>query len=306
LLPAVQKVREAASRTQCVNNLKQIGLAYHNYHGTYNAFPPSANNGITTFNPNGWGLYLLPFIEQDNLYKGYDRTKAFTDLSMFLGPQYSSPNGPISTTLVTTYRCPSNPDFNAGPYTYTEFIAPGFGVTYTASSSDYGPVFEVTTTLAGNITGFPTGNLFGVLSPDKPTRIAEVTDGTANSILIAEEAGRPNLWRAGTKVVGSVTYWSGAGGWNDASTGNFALNGSPSDGSPTCYTPPTDPTTCARPATTTCLINCSNDYGLYAFHPGGTNITLADGSVRFISSNIAASTLASLVTRANGEVPGDF
>jgi prepilin-type N-terminal cleavage/methylation domain-containing protein len=302
LLPAVQKVREAANRTTCTNNLKQIGLAYHNYHGVYNCFPPATNNAAA--NQNGWGLYLLTYIEQDALYKNYNTSAPAT---IFTGgtPQ----NEAVSTTLIATFRCPSNPDAQAGPYNYTLYVGP-FPVPLTGSTGDYGPIIGVDSALA-TYANVPqnklSGSLAAIFSPtDAKIRIADITDGTSNTVLTVEVADRPNLWRAGVKApAANQTYWSGDGGWNDATTGNFQLYGSPPDGGPICLTLPATP--CALPANRSCVINCSNDLGLYAFHPGGANVTLADASVRFLSANITPATMVGLVTRANGEVLGtDF
>jgi prepilin-type N-terminal cleavage/methylation domain-containing protein len=294
LLPAVQKVREAANRSQCSNNLKQTGLAYQNYHSTYNTFPPGANNNPS--NTNGWGLYLLPYIEQDNLYRGYNPNAPFAT-----GVGGPAGNQTVTSTTIKTYRCPSNPGANDGPYSYTLNV--GVLVTWTASSADYGPVSGVDSTLASNV-GIATTNLTGALVPNQNARIADITDGTSNTIQVAENAGRPNLWKVGVKQASPQTYYSGAGGWNDATSGNFKLYGSPSDGGTNCTTLPTTP--CAPPATRTCLINCTNEYGFYSFHPGGTQAALVDGSVRYFSANINGATLAGLITRANGEVLGDY
>jgi prepilin-type N-terminal cleavage/methylation domain-containing protein/prepilin-type processing-associated H-X9-DG protein len=294
LLPAVQKVREAANRTQCVNNLKQIGLGYQNYHGSFNTFPPGANNNPAT--THGWGLYLLPYIEQDNLYRQYTLTAPFAT-----GVGGPANNQTVSSTNVKTFRCPSNPGANDGPYTYT--LVYFVSITWNAAAADYGPVRGINSGLA-TFAGIPGTAYNGVLLPDQGTRIPDVTDGTSNTVLIAEIAGRPSLWRAGVRQTSPQTYYSGAGGWNDATSGNFTLYGSPADGGTNCTTLPTTP--CAAPATRSCVVNCSNEYGLYAFHPGTANVVLTDGSVRPVSANIDARILGSLVTRANGEVLGDF
>src|SRR6478735_1832693 len=112
LLPAVQKVREAAARLQCKNNLKQIGLAFHNYHGANECFPPGFNSRAASIDGDslgpgwGWGAYLLPYAEQENLYRQIDFTKDIahpanatprvTSLSVFRCPS-DSPNGPTFT-----------------------------------------------------------------------------------------------------------------------------------------------------------------------------------------------------------------
>ncbi len=292
LLPAVQKVREAASRMQCTNNLKQIGLAYQNYHGTYQKFPPGADNNPAT--THGWGLPLLPYIEQDNLYKQYDLTRPFA-----LGVGGAPENQAVSSTKVKIYVCPSNPGANDPAFNYTLFFGP-FSASWAAMAGDYGPYRGVQSDLA-TFAGIPTGALAGALEPDKTTRIADMTDGTSNTVFIVEIAGRPNLWRAGKKTPAPPqTYSSGSGGWNDATTGNASLYGSPADGGPVCTSLPGTP--CAPPATRTCVVNCSNEYGLYAFHPGVANALLGDGSVRGFSASTSPTVMASYVTRGNGEV----
>ena len=102
LLPAVQKVREAASRIKCVNNLKQLGLALHNFHDTRGHFPATVRPPSSNVGPlprQGWLLFLLPYIEQDNLYNGYDLTLNWFD----------TPNLPVTSSRVPIFECPSTP-----------------------------------------------------------------------------------------------------------------------------------------------------------------------------------------------------
>jgi prepilin-type processing-associated H-X9-DG protein len=130
-------------------------------------------------------------------------------------------------------------------------------------------------------------NLQGALQPDANIKIADITDGTSNTLLIAEIAARPNLYRAGVPVANGYTYFSGAGGWADATSGNARLYGSSQDGT-------TNPGACG--------INCSNDFGLYSFHAGGANVVFCDGSVHFLPASIDINVLAALITRAGDEV----
>ena len=291
LLPAVQKVREAAARMTCTNNLKQISLAYFNQESALGAFPSSGSLDPTkTF---GWGLNVLTAIEQDNLFRQYDLTKP-----SFLAVGGSAANQAVSSTRLKGFVCPSNPaSGDTTPYSYT--LSPGYP-TWQAASGDYGPLRGVDATLAATLSGFPTGDLSGILQNDKTARIAQVTDGLSYTTLIVEIAGRPARWRASTKDSAPQTYYSGGGGWNDASTGQAALYGSPADGGGACSAQP-----CALPAVRTCVVNCSNDLGLYAFHTGVANAGMGDGSVRSIRASIDARVLAGLVTKANGEVNAD-
>jgi prepilin-type N-terminal cleavage/methylation domain-containing protein/prepilin-type processing-associated H-X9-DG protein len=280
LLPAVQKVREAASRLSCTNNLKNIALAYHNYHDGHMAFPFSASNSSTT--PTGWCTYILPYLEQDPLYQRYSFAAPF----FYSNPMVGIDNQSVVDTPLKILECPSAPQ----DHSYMNYsLPPPFNfVSWNGSSSDYGPEIGVDPNFLAPFLGLPAGqNLQGALQPDKNIRIGDITDGTSNTILIAEIAARPNLWRAGKQVVGSVTYFSGAGGWGDATSGNAQLYGSSADGT-------------MFPGA--CGINCSNDFGLYSFHTGGANVVLADGSVHFLKTTTDILSLVALITRAGGEI----
>ena len=286
LLPAVQKVREAAARTTCSNNLKQIGIGMHNHHDAYRKLPAAANNNFT--NTSGWGLQLLPYIEQDPLYKGYDQTRAFATA---VGG--TAANQAVTNTRLKVLTCPGNPDGGGGPQSWTLYA-----ITWQMMPGDYGPYKGIETGLA-TAAGLPQKDLSGALLPDKVNKFDDVTDGLSNTVLIAEIGGRPALWRAGKKDAAPQTYNSGSGGWNDATTGNVQLYGSPADGGPPCATLPV--ASCSPPATRTCVVNCSNEYGMYGFHTGQAMAVLGDGSVRPFTQAMSPAVLACMVTRANGE-----
>jgi prepilin-type N-terminal cleavage/methylation domain-containing protein/prepilin-type processing-associated H-X9-DG protein len=284
LLPAVQKVREAASRAKCSNNLKQLGLAFHNYANVNQDKFPNAYLFTTTpsTNAHAWGVYLLPYIEQDNLYRMYDLNVPFV----------VGNNATVIATPVKTFQCPSNPDQDK-IYTCPAALAAGYGLPpFKAASSDY----HVTTGVMGSLWSLvagstPTAGRAGALSANQLTPILGLTDGTSNTILLAEIAGKNDMWARGQRV---STGSEQGGGWGDPFSGENWLSGS-------------DQTGTTSPGS--CVIGCTNSEplgstgrGLYSFHTGGVNILFADGSIRFLSSSVSPQTVCILVTKAGGEV----
>jgi prepilin-type N-terminal cleavage/methylation domain-containing protein/prepilin-type processing-associated H-X9-DG protein len=268
LVPAVQKVREAANRMACTNNLKQLGLALHNYHDTNGKFPP-----VRVLGPapqvgvpwpgikHGLGVFILPFIEQQALYAQYR-----WDLSA--GDQG---NQAVGAAPLKIFQCPS-----AEPNRYMTF---GTFATYGGKGAcgDYAPTEGVDPVLANK----------GAVELNVFTRINDITDGASNTILLTEDAGRPRAWRAGRAGDDQVFTGCGWCGYNNP----LIIKGSTRDGQ-----------TLPGP----CAINCTNDGEVYSFHPGGANAVFADGSVHFLRDNIDIRILGALITRAGGEVvPGD-
>lgn len=281
LLPAVQRVRETANRLSCTDNLKQIGLAYHNYADTFHGFPPGYTGAADPTRPHGWGTFLLNYLEQGPLVSPYDWNVPF----------FSQPPGPDNQTIVNQHlkvmQCPSvlHPD---RLYTYIFNFPPYPPMQWTASASDYGPIVGVADslwTLQGNPKPF---DLRGTLQPDARCRPEDIKDGLSQTILIAEIAGRNELWRNGQLIDGQTT--DTGGGWGDSTSGAFRLYGTSYDG-----------LTVPGP----CVMNCSNAYGLYSFHPGGANVVFADGSVHFLGANINGSIVSFLVTRGNEDIISD-
>jgi prepilin-type N-terminal cleavage/methylation domain-containing protein/prepilin-type processing-associated H-X9-DG protein len=282
LLPAVQKVREAASRMRCANNLKQIGLALHQHHDTYEVFPPgrvdapfTVPQGQIVQGGHGFFPFLLPYLEQEPLARIYRWDKKSQ------GPE----NQPVATVQLRVLQCPS-----AEPDRWATAVEDPTNYSYGGKGAcgDYGAVREIDTSLVQLALVDPAANYQGVLTKNYLTRLADVTDGTSQTLLVTEYAGRPQLWRAGRPVPG--TYVSGAA-WV---------------GGPLTFGQGSSPDGATKPGP--CAINCTNDHEVYGFHPGGVNAVFADGSGHFLRADMDIRIFARLVTRAGGEVVsgGDF
>jgi len=283
LLPAVQKVREAASRIKCQNNLKQIGLAFHIYHDAYGTFPPGAVGpqpgvaGTSGLTEHGLASYLLPYLELDALAKQYRR-----DVSWF-GP----PNQEVVNTQLPGWQCPSaaaNRIMNGMLPTVEP--PPEKPFNGTAACGDYFGIRGIDPGLASSGLVDPASSYDGILQINRTTRMpADIPDGASNTILMAECAGRPTLWQAG-KVV--PDKWLSGGPW--ASRGLMWGRGSTQDGTEFFGR---------------CAINCTNNREVYSFHSGGANAVFADGHVHFLTATIDIRVFVRLVTRAGGEVVSD-
>src|SRR6266851_4664286 len=291
LVPAVQKVREAANRMACANNLKNLGLALHNYHDVHRKFPPGAVGPFASLpqfaglKHHGLGTYLLPYLEQDALASQY-----CWDVSWF-----DPPNQPVVTTPLKIWQCPSaeTDRFEDGTLP-TVPPPPGILFSGTAACGDYAGMSRVDAELARRGLIDPPngprdeqGNYQGVFRVNHTTRLADIQDGASNTIMMAECAGRPQLWQGRQPV---PDKWLTGGPW--ASRGLLWGRGAKGDGTAFYGT---------------CAINCTNDREVYSFHPGGANVVFADGHVHFLKESIDIRIFAALVTRAGGEVPaGDY
>jgi prepilin-type N-terminal cleavage/methylation domain-containing protein/prepilin-type processing-associated H-X9-DG protein len=289
LLPAVQAAREAARRTQCSNNIRQLGLAAHNFADVKKHFPSSVRPAGLTPLPRIAGMLLvLPYLEEDNAFRAYNRTKNWNDAA----------NLPVVSRAIPTLLCPSSPN----PQRLDGLPEGNPWRPDVAAPTDYSPTIGVDKRLKD--AGLVDYDGKGLLPKNETPRIRDATDGLSHTIMYAESAGRPYLYRQGKQIGDLNTFRVNAGGWCRPAS-DFSVDGSSYDGA-------TAPGPCA--------INCTNGedfantpfphpyYGAegtseaYAFHTGGANFVFGDGSVRLISADINIREFARLVTRAGGEI----
>jgi prepilin-type N-terminal cleavage/methylation domain-containing protein len=260
LLPAVQKVREAASRLKCQNNLKQIGLAIHNFHDTYGMLPPAriADQYAT------WSVLLLPYIEQDNLYRTWDLTKKYYNQTAF-----------DVTAQVSIYLCPTRrgpPQIGELP----EDVATGPMGTlgdYAAAASD-NTTDPVTAYDQPGATGSIIIGIRNGAQWTSRTRFADVTDGLSNTVFIGEKHIQLGQLR---RVKGDRTIWNGD------SADVFSRIGGPGKG-------------------LVGNLNTATNQRFGSWHPGVCQFVFGDGGVRALPVTIPEATISLLIQRNDGQV----
>ena len=285
LLPAVQAAREAARRSQCTNKLKQVALAMHNYHDTHKTFPPGHFSNV--LNPPGparkdrlgWMQMILPYIEQGTFY---DRIKPYLGGDAPIFNPAPGWNVGIETTVFSALWCPSDPNSPK----LSEWNMPlGMHGNYVACATSQ----RFTTTTADRLNGMFYGN--------SRTRISDLVDGTTSTAMISEllvfrDTSSTSL--SGTDWRGM--YWNNMGGTTWFST-RYPPNTDQADMMNYCFDKPEAP----------CTAGGSIRY-LHARsrHPGGANLALADGSVRFVSETVDTVTFRLLGSRDDGLPIGQF
>jgi prepilin-type processing-associated H-X9-DG protein len=265
------------------------------------------------FNASVWGIQILPYLDQAPLWNQWNSNiPPFNEAAAFgKGPAAAiQQNMTVIRTPLSVYFCPSTPGVNEHNY---DLNAAGFPITYTSARTDYITTNGVLGTFAsiayaGNAGGQRGGALSAVgVSPGTTnpagsiTRMRDLTDGTSNTIAIGERVGGTTIYDSRGQENPTWTGLLGGtngGGWGDILNGEHWIGGSLFDGTPSPLSPGGGP----------CAVNCTNARGggLYSFHTGGAQILMCDGAVRFISANIASSTLAALVTKSKGEIVGEF
>jgi prepilin-type N-terminal cleavage/methylation domain-containing protein/prepilin-type processing-associated H-X9-DG protein len=263
LLPAVQKVREAANRVKCQNNLKQLALALVHYEAVFGLFPEGYRFQTPTrsFIPP-----LLPFIEQNNIR--YDLSRDWDD----------PVNNAVVAVQIPILYCPSSAN---GPNRVDDTYS------FRPAVSDY-TVYHGVNHGYCDLVGWPYYNPLdqnGAMT-SVVCRIVDITDGTSMTFLVVEDCARPDLYRMGGLATGTAS----AGGWADPNL-EIALDGSDTltYGQGQGFGP--------------CVMNCTNDNEVYSFHSGGASFAFCDGSVRFLKDTIRNTTFAALVTKSAGDIP---
>ncbi|WP_029246847.1 DUF1559 domain-containing protein [Schlesneria paludicola] len=342
LLPAVQQAREAARRTQCKNNLKQIGLALFNYENVFNQFPIAGlwyvdnSNTMTTF-AQGWGQAILPYIDQATIYNGFDPS-----VPIWSGAR----NQALIATPLATHLCPSAPSPSVFPMTWSTSTGgvvigsniPATDITAMWGRSDYVVTVMVNYPLLSNIgdgtvprgdprsqSMFWCGNKqkIAVVNStaaaqqgdyDGTPTIAKVADGLSNTIMVSENAARNQVWEKGKMITPAIDpspAFAGPKGLYNAQLNYGGAGWADPQNQQWFDGGNRDGNNDVRDANgdkNSCVINCTNIAyrGLYSFHPGIDQQLMGDGSVRALNESISDYIMAALLTRSGGDIVGEF
>jgi prepilin-type N-terminal cleavage/methylation domain-containing protein/prepilin-type processing-associated H-X9-DG protein len=297
LLPAVQKVREAANRMKCGNNLKQIGLALHNYHSTFDTFPPgtycSVNGWVSSTPQLEWVYfihYLLPFFEQQAIYADLGGGNWSAGRPWFASEQ--APWTPIFGVPFQILLCPSDP----GNPLSTHAGVPLARTNYLGFFSGLQDSDNWNTTYPG------TQRAFFTMGKDRALSVAGITDGTSNTLAVGEYVrgvDEPDSrgWFYSNRACNQFMYATG--------TPNTSTPDNLIDFSHYCspgYNAPSQP----------CVVDDGNSYGgdnfvsSRSFHLGGVNALFGDGHIAFVSNGVPLATWQAIAWVSDGNIPGDY
>jgi prepilin-type N-terminal cleavage/methylation domain-containing protein/prepilin-type processing-associated H-X9-DG protein len=294
LLPAIQKVREAANRLQCQNNLKQLGIAMHNYHSALGLLPPQTAKNLNSCCYGTWQMEILPYVEQENLWNLYTNYGG----NASTGPTYEQKSNLLVTSQrLKMFTCPS--DLPNAPKS-----ASYQGVTYNITQHNYlinvGNI-DYAQGKDGVLPDQPAGLVFlgAPFSRSAQFRIADISDGTSNTLMAAEvKIGQGQDFRG-------LTWWAEGSGFTVYRTPNspgydYISNGS---GAPGCV-----PTSQNR-LNSDCQARPSPNWNVFTArsrHTGGVNVVFCDGSTHFIANTIDWTVWQALGTSRGGEVVGAY
>jgi prepilin-type N-terminal cleavage/methylation domain-containing protein/prepilin-type processing-associated H-X9-DG protein len=280
LLPAVQKVREAAARIQCANNLKQLGLALHSFHDARKSFPSGGD--ANSFSPH---TYLLPFLEQDNVYRQIDLTQ----------PYNSAGNLAVGLLTIPVFLCPSDPNADQPALSTCNYSANyGSGILFLKGGDQSNGIFYIA---------------------DKGPKLTAIPDGTSNTAAFADRLRGDNNNGIVTPQTDVINLGTAANSPDDAvaqcaaaNFSNLAYQWRSDAGTAwmkgkslnTLYSHvgPPNSRACGYPA------DSSQDFPATSAHTGGVNVALCDGSVRFVANTVNLVTWRALGSRNGGEVLG--
>jgi prepilin-type N-terminal cleavage/methylation domain-containing protein/prepilin-type processing-associated H-X9-DG protein len=285
LLPAVQKVREAAARAKCSNNLKQWGLAMHNHHDVVGRFPHGSTNDAHPNRRKTWVLYVWPYVEQDNLSR-----QVVANVPFYNPPHtiHFTMNG-LCGQKVPLYFCPSDngiPEQNTGQY---QRIRGNYVVNWGNALYDDQRTTAAATAIAQNFGPFY--HITGRRNMPGDVRIASITDGTSNTLLMSEalmaKISSDNDWR------GDIHNDDGVFRFHTVTTPNSTAADLIS--STTFFTPNNDP---LMPV----ALGNPQRAAARSRHTGGVNVAMSDGSIRFVRNSIPLQTWSAMGSMAGGEV----
>lgn len=279
LLPAVQQAREASRRMSCGNNLKQLGLALHNYHDTFQTLPP----GLVTSNQIGWMTQILPQIEQGNLHDQIDQVGAFDEPWEDVPAMVSTGSPPLAKTVIDGYICPSDQGRGDGLNLRLGNSNHQFG------KSNYIGVYTAyyNRTDPNATNGSGGSDREATFFDNSSTEFSDITDGLSNTIIVAERAERRDRGPAGSLWIG---YHNDHGGAITDGIAAFQIRlRMERSSNDTDYN-----------------INGTSNYNPSSNHPGGAQFLRADGSVVMLNETINLRTQAALGTIDGDEVIGEY
>ena len=295
LLPAVQKVREAAARMQCSNNLKQLGLALHNYHDANNQFPTGGDLAGGVRYLIGWPGHLMPYFEEGNrknVIDSFTPNAMLTIMPWRIQDPPSNGGHPIFNTPIKTFVCPSSELGTASPDSYAVNYAgqlnalPQGALHYRANGG--APTVGLVQGSWGRNQWFTTS---GIIYPKSKVTLPAISDGTSNTLMFGETSsaiGRPLLSRG----------WGGIQPWT---WGYYNYESATTPPNPNAGWLMIDHKTLTHPIGYKDQFS-ANDTPYTSNHTGGANFAMCDGSVRFLPRTTDFPTLQMLATRAGGEV----